>query len=131
MRREDSRQVDTSLKRILIIYGTFSTSQSKLVLVIDLFLLFARIRYPDALQNATHSTSYLGQLVASRYPSTTREWVQTEVYEKGLGIMDVASWELDQLWQESTDAYKANGVLADAVRTFFSLILFMEGRKRN
>ncbi|GAA5864061.1 hypothetical protein JCM1840_000690 [Sporobolomyces johnsonii] len=71
--------------------------------------------YPDALINATHSTSYLGSLVASRYPSTTRDWVQTEIYEKGLGIMDVAGWELDQLWMNRTDAYRANRVLADAI----------------
>ncbi|GAA5821288.1 hypothetical protein JCM10212_006272, partial [Sporobolomyces blumeae] len=71
--------------------------------------------YPDALVNATHSTSYLGSLVADRYPSTTREWVRSEVYEKGLGIRDVASWELDQLWMNRTDAYRANRVLADAI----------------
>ncbi|GAA5940885.1 hypothetical protein JCM1841_000415 [Sporobolomyces salmonicolor] len=71
--------------------------------------------YPDVLINATHSTSYLGSLVASRYPSTTRDWVQTEIYEKGLGIMDVAGWELDQLWMNRTDAYRANRVLADAI----------------
>ncbi|CEQ41938.1 SPOSA6832_03716, partial [Sporobolomyces salmonicolor] len=78
-------------------------------------------RYPDVLINATHSTSYLGSLVASRYPSTTRDWVQTEIYEKGLGIMDVAGWELDQLWMNRTDAYRANRVLADAVRFIFLL----------
>jgi len=93
------------------------------LLTVPHIALFARIRYPDALQNATHSTSYLGQLVASRYPSTTRDWVQTEIYEKGLGIMDVASWELDQLWQERTDAYKANRVLADAVSLSLSSLI--------
>jgi hypothetical protein len=46
---------------------------------------------------------------------TTRDWVRTEIYEKGLGIVDVEKWELDELWQERSDAYKANRVLADAV----------------
>ncbi|GAA6006938.1 hypothetical protein JCM11491_001447 [Sporobolomyces phaffii] len=71
--------------------------------------------YPEALHDATHSTSFLGKHIADRYPMTTRDWVRTEIYEKGLGIKDVANWELDALWKERSDSYKANRVLADAV----------------
>ncbi|GAA5936605.1 alkaline phosphatase PHO8 [Sporobolomyces koalae] len=71
--------------------------------------------YPEVLENATHSTSFLGKQVADKYPDTTREWVQKEIYEKGLGIFDVATREIDQLWIARRDAYKANRVLADAV----------------
>jgi hypothetical protein len=61
---------------------------------------------------------------------TTRDWVRTEIYEKGLGIVDVEKWELDELWQERSDAYKANRVLADAVSLqSFSSVLFI-GSKR-
>ncbi|GAA5987469.1 hypothetical protein JCM11641_003839 [Rhodosporidiobolus odoratus] len=71
--------------------------------------------YPDALLAATHSTSYLGSLIASRYPAITREEIVSEVFEDGLGINDAASSEIDRVWQARTDAYWANRVLADAI----------------
>ncbi|GAA5912234.1 alkaline phosphatase [Sporobolomyces salmoneus] len=71
--------------------------------------------YPEVLSNATHSTAHLGKQIADRYPMTTRDWIETEIYEKGLGILDVATSELDEIWKERSDAYKANRVLADAI----------------
>ncbi|GAA5897799.1 hypothetical protein JCM6882_000100 [Rhodosporidiobolus microsporus] len=71
--------------------------------------------YPDALVNATHSTSYLGALIASRYPSITRDEIISEVFQTGLGITDAATEEVDRVWQYRTDAYRANRVLADAI----------------
>ena len=49
----------------------------------------------------------------------TRDWVITEIYEKGLGVYDSEKWELDELWQFRTDSLKASRVLADAVRFFY------------
>lgn len=74
-------------------------------------------RYPDALANATHSTPYLGDRLASEYPSATRDWVISELFEKGLGITDATSEEVDRVWQQRQDAYRANRALADAVRS--------------
>lgn len=73
-------------------------------------------RYPDALANATHSTPYLGDRLVSEYPSATRDWVVSELFEKGLGITDATSGEVDRVWQQRQDAYRANLALADAVR---------------
>ncbi|GAA5948464.1 hypothetical protein JCM3765_004891 [Sporobolomyces pararoseus] len=71
--------------------------------------------FPEVLQNSTHSTNYLGKLLTNRYPMTTRDWVVTEIYEKGLGIFDSEKWELDELWEFRTDSSKASRVLADAI----------------
>ncbi|GAA5839130.1 hypothetical protein JCM11251_003684 [Rhodosporidiobolus azoricus] len=71
--------------------------------------------YPDALNNATHSTSYLGLVIASRYPSITRDQIRSEIFEAGLGITDASTEEMDRVWQYRTDAYRANRVLADAI----------------
>lgn len=76
-------------------------------------------RYPDVLFRATRSTSYLGELFASRYPAATRDWVVSELFNKGLGINDTARWEVDEVWTERTNAYRANRALADAVRLPF------------
>ncbi|KAK4048214.1 vacuolar alkaline phosphatase [Microbotryomycetes sp. JL201] len=70
--------------------------------------------YPDALANATHSTSYLGALIANT-TSVSRSWLRDEVYGKGLGIADVTDGEINELWPYRYDAYRANRVLADAV----------------
>ncbi|GAA5872362.1 hypothetical protein JCM16303_004491 [Sporobolomyces ruberrimus] len=71
--------------------------------------------YPEVLNNATRSTSYLGKEIADRYPMTTRDWIESEVFVKGLGIRDVGKWEMDQVWMNRSDAYKASRVLADSV----------------
>ncbi|GAA5899078.1 hypothetical protein JCM8208_002998 [Rhodotorula glutinis] len=71
--------------------------------------------YPDVLFKATRSTSYLGELFASRYPAATREWVVSELFDKGLGIVDPARWEVDEVWTERADGYRANRALADAI----------------
>ncbi|GAA5977220.1 hypothetical protein JCM5350_003260 [Sporobolomyces pararoseus] len=71
--------------------------------------------FPEVLYNSTHSTNYLGKLLTNRYPMVTRDWVITEIYEKGLGIYDSEKWELDELWQFRTDSLKASRVLADAI----------------
>ncbi|GAA5851701.1 hypothetical protein JCM8547_001179 [Rhodosporidiobolus lusitaniae] len=71
--------------------------------------------YPDALSNATHSTSYLGSFIVSRYPSITRDEIVQEVFVEGLGILDASKEEVDRVWQRRTDAYWANRVLADAI----------------
>ncbi|GJN91046.1 hypothetical protein Rhopal_004061-T1 [Rhodotorula paludigena] len=71
--------------------------------------------YPDALANATHSTPYLGDRLVSEYPSATRDWVVSELFEKGLGITDATSEEVDRVWQQRQDAYRANRALADAI----------------
>ncbi|KAM0789355.1 hypothetical protein ACM66B_000186 [Microbotryomycetes sp. NB124-2] len=70
--------------------------------------------YPDALANATHSTSYLGALIANT-TSVSRSWLRDEVYGKGLGISDVTDGEINELWPYRYDAYRANRVLADAI----------------
>ncbi|GAA6043897.1 hypothetical protein JCM8097_004295 [Rhodosporidiobolus ruineniae] len=71
--------------------------------------------YPDALLNATHSTSYLGSLIASRYPSITRDQLVSEVFRDGLGITDATTEEVDKVWEYRADAYWANRALADAI----------------
>ncbi|BGP25216.1 vacuolar alkaline phosphatase [Rhodotorula toruloides] len=71
--------------------------------------------YPDALINATHSSSHLGSLFASRYPAATRDWVISELFGRGLGIGDAAEWEVDAVWKMRQDAYGANRALADAI----------------
>lgn len=53
---------------------------------------------------------------------TTRDWIESEVFVKGLGIRDVGKWEMDQVWMNRSDAYKASRVLADSVS---SLPLFV------
>lgn len=70
--------------------------------------------YPDALLNATHSTEYLGAVVAAK-SGITREWLRSDIYETGLGIMDATSDEIETLWPHRGTAYRANRVLADAV----------------
>jgi hypothetical protein len=75
-------------------------------------------RYPDILQNATHSTSYLGALIASRYPSITRDEIVSEIFQSGLGIADASTEEVDEVWRWRTDGYRANRALADCVRSF-------------
>ncbi|KAM0755920.1 alkaline phosphatase-like protein [Meredithblackwellia eburnea MCA 4105] len=70
--------------------------------------------YPDALANATHSTSWLGEKIA-HYPDVTRQWLKDEIYEKGLGITDVSEAEIDHLWPQRTNGYRANRILADAI----------------
>lgn len=85
--------------------------------------VFRTPRYPDALVNATHSSAYLGSLFASRYPAATRDWVISELFEKGLGIVDAAEWEVDAVWKMRQDAYGANRALADAVSGSFFPVL--------
>lgn len=70
--------------------------------------------YPDALLNATHSTEYLGDVVAN-HSSVTRDWLRSEIYGKGLGITDVTEEEIDELWPHRQNGYRSNRVLADAV----------------
>lgn len=72
--------------------------------------------YPDALANATQSTSYLGTKIADAdAEDVTRDWLISEIYERGLGITDVTDEELDIIWPHRTNAYRANRDLADAV----------------
>ncbi|KAK4057298.1 vacuolar alkaline phosphatase [Microbotryomycetes sp. JL221] len=70
--------------------------------------------YPDVLANATHSTAFLGNLIANA-TSVTRSWIRQEIYEKGLGITDITDGEINELWPYRYDAYRANRVLADAI----------------
>lgn len=78
------------------------------------WLSFVLAGYPDALANATHSSSYLGNLITNT-SSVTRTWLREQVFEAGLGITDVTDGEINALWPYRYDAYRANRVLADAV----------------
>lgn len=72
------------------------------------------IRYPDALVNASHSTSWLGKQIAAK-SDVTKIWLKEEIYSKGLGIVDVSDDEIDTLWPHIRSGHRANLILADAV----------------
>lgn len=71
------------------------------------------------LANATQSTTYLGHRLADR-SSATEDWIRSELFERGLGIVDASSKEVEEVHQARSDAYRANRILADAVRPFLS-----------
>ncbi|SCZ89682.1 BZ3500_MvSof-1268-A1-R1_Chr9g10554 [Microbotryum saponariae] len=68
--------------------------------------------YPDALTNATHSSSYLGSLLA-KTASPTRQFVR-ELLEQ-VGVSDATEDEVAAVYAVRTDAYRANRLLADAI----------------
>lgn len=72
------------------------------------------IRYPETLTNATHSTSYLGSKLADE-SSPSEDWIRTELFERGLGIVDASSSEIRDVYDARSDGYRANRLLADAV----------------
>lgn len=86
----------------------------------DFFPAFAALGYPDALLNATQSTEFLGSKIARMYSQesadVTREWIRSELYERGLGISDASEDEIDRSWDERGNAYRSNRILANAVR---------------
>lgn len=80
---------------------------------------FAALRYPETLANATQSTTYLGHKLADQ-TTATEDWIRSELFERGLGIVDASSKEVEEVYQARTNAYRANRILADAVRPSFS-----------
>ncbi|GAA5987974.1 hypothetical protein JCM10908_007295 [Rhodotorula pacifica] len=70
--------------------------------------------YPETLANATQSTTFLGHQLADK-ADPTEDWIKTELFERGLGIVDASSKELDDVWKARTNAYRANRLLADAI----------------
>lgn len=77
-------------------------------------MIMAAIRYPETLANATQSTTFLGHKLADE-AEPTEDWIKSELFERGLGIVDASSKELDDVWKARTNAYRANRLLADAV----------------
>ncbi|KAI5479351.1 hypothetical protein MNV49_003685 [Pseudohyphozyma bogoriensis] len=69
--------------------------------------------YPEVLVNATHSTEYLGAQVAKE--ATSKSYLRSEIFEKGLGIVDISDDEVDGLWKVRTSAYRSNLFLADCI----------------
>ncbi|GAA6018024.1 hypothetical protein JCM10207_002744 [Rhodosporidiobolus poonsookiae] len=109
------QQNDAGTPTMLISVSDHETGGLSLGRQLDAEVYPEYLWYPDALLNATHSTSYLGAQIASRYPSITRDELVRDIFEAGLGIKDAASEEIDRVWQYRTDAYRANRVLADAI----------------
>ncbi|KAG0665215.1 hypothetical protein C6P46_000314 [Rhodotorula mucilaginosa] len=70
--------------------------------------------YPETLANATQSTTFLGHKLADE-AEPTEDWIKSELFERGLGIVDASSKELDDVWKARTNAYRANRLLADAI----------------
>ncbi|GAA5874102.1 hypothetical protein JCM3774_001606, partial [Rhodotorula dairenensis] len=70
--------------------------------------------YPETLTNATQSTTFLGHKLADE-ADPTEDWIKSELFERGLGIVDASSTEVDDVWKARTNAYRANRLLADAI----------------
>jgi alkaline phosphatase len=71
--------------------------------------------FPEVLANASHSTEFLGRLVAENEDEDIRPFLEKAVLEEGLGIMDATEEELALLIEKRKYPVWADFLLADMI----------------